>query len=672
MNRKSLIGAVCGFALLAALGAGAYLAWQDGLIPSSVLKPHPRAPLSENFLATLKASPAVAEALRPACVRMNLYTNREVDRMGRPGLSHQRVPGWDVIVIAQVPSEGGQRISNMTQALEALAKGGIYSVTDTETDDGAGGKLPAKAYALTFAGWDSMVDDQCIKIGTPELTEISEFAQVIPDKDGKRIYEIKARYAVQKLAAWLEDPAVQSIVSAEQLKKVREPGSMSFRLLRTNDGWAVEAPERDTPALTKESVMALVAKWREGAAPEACIKLPAKGTPPGFDITLAPYAVTLFDAQGDLDARFLSHLMWQSRFGQLVKAGVFTDEKVAADPKLNAPAGIRFVLNPAYQPWLDMNDARCLRMGAVAIDFISVALQPRREAADQKYASATAKLVSRLAKDAWIEKVTLNLPEVAAVKEAGGVPVTARLVWTEREKDRQWRLASLQAPQSEPVPARMPRVPAPALVAAATPPPLVAAGAPVAASAPNGDVTWRYGGERSVNGRVSNSGLTVTYCCAGASSTTLASQSVTTGKVYAEFTLTARLRSVHGDTYTTIGMAPASLDKRGGGFVHVPPGTPTMAFQRGSDIAHNDVIGLAIDMDAGRLYFSRNGAWLNGQPGAGGGVPLTRGESYTVAAVLSASSATGSTDSWTANFGKTRFRYAIPRGFKSYDGRQRG
>jgi len=28
-------------------------------------------------------------------------------------------------------------------------------------------------------------------------------------------------------------------------------------------------------------------------------------------------------------------------------------------------------------------------------------------------------------------------------------------------------------------------------------------------------------------------------------------------------------------------------------------------------------------------------------------------------------------DTWTANFGKTQFRYPLPRGFRSYNGRQR-
>lgn len=407
-------------------------------------------------------------------------------------------------------------------------------------------------------------------------------------------------------------------------------------------------------------------------------------------MALAPYALTLFDTdtRGAVDARFLAQLAWQSRIAQLVKSGLFGSEKVAANPKLNMPAGMRYALDPAYQTWLDMNDARCLKLGDTTMEVLSVNVmqqQQQRDGSDQKSASAMAKLMLRLAKDAWINKVNVALPEVEAVKDAGGVPVIARLSWNDRDKEKEWRLNYVQAPQSEPAPPRMPRaaltpalsgLPVDAVIgamgagglspnvasAAATP-----AGPPPAA----GDVVWQGAGQNPTNGRVSSDGLTVTYCCAGASSATQASTGVSSGKVYAEFQFTARPRSLKGDTWTTIGVLPAP-DARSGNLSHVMPGTPTMAFKRGDDIVHSDVIGIAIDMDAGMVYFSRNGTWLNGQPGTDGGTPLERGKQYRVTAVVSASSSSSGTDSWTANFGKTKFRNAMPRGYRSYDGKQRG
>jgi hypothetical protein len=99
--------------------------------------------------------------------------------------------------------------------------------------------------------------------------------------------------------------------------------------------------------------------------------------------------------------------------------------------------------------------------------------------------------------------------------------------------------------------------------------------------------------------------------------------------------------------------------------VDVGPDGKTLWPRRENALKHRDVIGIAIDMDARQVFYSRNGAWLNGQPGGGAGIPLKRGPSQVAAVLL-----TGE-DTWTANFGKTPFRYPLPRGFKSYDGRQR-
>ena len=52
----------------------------------------------------------------------------------------------------------------------------------------------------------------------------------------------------------------------------------------------------------------------------------------------------------------------------------------------------------------------------------------------------------------------------------------------------------------------------------------------------------------------------------------------------------------------------------------------------------NPHVVVAFNPDYAVRFFSRNGAWLNGTPGSGGGVPLTRGQTYIIAAVLSASS----------------------------------
>lgn len=667
MNRTAWVRLALGVALLAVIG-GVYFAWQEGQIPASIVKPPPRAPVPQNFLATLKASPVVAHSLRPACLSLNPMPIRGADRTGRPGLRYQRMPGWGVQLVAQPPAEGG--VGNLGPLFDALAKAGIYTVSDVEGDDGAGNPMPAKAYMLTTAGWSNLILDQCFMVGTPQVAEITEFARVLPDPDGQRIYEVVARYATTDIPPWVDMARASGVLQDDEVRKLREPATARFRLRRTEAGWEVVAPETAVPELTLEAALALVVKARSSTPMQACIRLPAKTSSPGFEVVALPFTATLMDidSQGAFESRFAAFQMWQTRFGALVKAGIFREERAEANPTLNRPAGTRFVLDPAYQPWLDPNDASCLRMGDVAPEPVALymRLESKRLGDEQNGARAIAKFMLKLDKDAWINKSAVALPEVDAVKSAGGVPVDAQYAWIDREGARIWQVTSLQVAASDPEP---PRISAAALAAAAalfdkTPAATADAGKPVAGAAPQGDVTWRFASGRGVSGKVTNEGLTVAYCCAGAYSTTLASRGVASGKVYAEFTFAATPGKLEGGTWSTIGVVaepPPDRAER----VDIDPDRATNWPQRENKLKHRDVIGIAIDVDARQLFYSRNGAWLNGQPGGGAGIPLKGGPSQVVAALL-----TGD-DTWTANFGKTQFRYPLPRGFKSYDGRQR-
>ena len=667
MNRTAWVRLALGVAFLTAIG-GVYFAWQEGLLPAGIVKPPSRAPVTQNFLATLKSSPVVAHSLRPACLNLNPMPIRGADRTGRPGLRYQRMPGWGMQLVAQQPADGG--VGNLAPLLDALAKAGIYTVSDVEGDDGAGNPMPAKAYTLTTAGWSSIILDQCFMVGTPQVTEIAEFSRIVPDPDGQRIYEVVARYATTDIPSWIDDARARGLLPDEEASKLRDPATARFRLRRTGSGWEVVPQETAVPELTPETALALIAKARSGAPMQACIRLPGKTSSPGFDIVASPFAATLLDidAQGAFESRFAAFQMWQTRFGAMVKAGIFREERAEANPALNRPAGTRFVLDPAYQPWLDPIDATCLRMGDVTPEPVALYLRldSKRLGDEQNGARAIAKFMLKLDKDAWIGKSSVALPEVDAVKSAGGVPVDAYFAWFDREGARTWQVASLRIAASDPEP---PRLSAAALAAAAalyekTPAAMADAGKPVAGAAPQGDVTWRFASGRGVSGKVTNEGRTAAYCCAGAYSMTLASRGVASGRVYAEFTFAATPGKLEGGTWSTIGVipepAPDAADR-----ADVGPDGKTLWPQRENALKHRDVIGIAIDMDARQIFYSRNGAWLNGQPGGGAGIPLKSGPSQVVAALL-----TGE-DTWTANFGKTQFRYPLPRGFRSYDGRPR-
>jgi hypothetical protein len=341
-------------------------------------------------------------------------------------------------------------------------------VSDVEGDDGAGNPVQTRAYTLTTAGWSSTILDQCFMVGTPQVAEITEFSRIVPDPDGQRVYEVVARYATTDIPSWVDDARARGLLPAEEASKLREPATARFRLRRTEAGWEVVPQETAVPELTPEAALALIAKARGGAPLQACIRLPGKTSSPGFDVVASPFAATLLDidTQGAFELRFAAFRMWQTRFGALVKAGIFREERAEANPAQNRSAGTRFVLDPAYQPWLDPNDASCLRMSDVAPEPVALymRLESKRLGDEQNGARAIAKFMLQLDKNAWINKSAVALPEVDAVKSAGGVPVDAYFAWIDREGARTWQVASLHVAASDPEP---PRISPAALAAAA-------------------------------------------------------------------------------------------------------------------------------------------------------------------------------------------------------------
>lgn len=82
----------------------------------------------------------------------------------------------------------------------------------------------------------------------------------------------------------------------------------------------------------------------------------------------------------------------------------------------------------------------------------------------------------------------------------------------------------------------------------------------------------------------------------------------------------------------------------------------------GSSYTAGDVIGIALDLDNGKIWFSKNGTWQNsGDPAAGTGEAFS-GLSGTIHAGFS-NDASGNTTNATANFGATAFAYSPPSGF---------
>jgi hypothetical protein len=76
-----------------------------------------------------------------------------------------------------------------------------------------------------------------------------------------------------------------------------------------------------------------------------------------------------------------------------------------------------------------------------------------------------------------------------------------------------------------------------------------------------------------------------------------------------------------------------------------------------------DVIGVALDMDNGKVYFSKNGTWQGSADPETETNPTATGLTGTWAFAVQAGSTSGSI--WSANFGQRPFSYTAPSGFKA-------
>lgn len=91
---------------------------------------------------------------------------------------------------------------------------------------------------------------------------------------------------------------------------------------------------------------------------------------------------------------------------------------------------------------------------------------------------------------------------------------------------------------------------------------------------------------------------------------------------------------------------------------------PSTATSYGNTFTTNDVIGVALDMDNGKIYFSKNGTFQNsGNPVAGTNAAFTS-ISGTYSPSVSNGGA-GSSCTVEANFGQRPFAYTAPSGFKA-------
>jgi hypothetical protein len=85
----------------------------------------------------------------------------------------------------------------------------------------------------------------------------------------------------------------------------------------------------------------------------------------------------------------------------------------------------------------------------------------------------------------------------------------------------------------------------------------------------------------------------------------------------------------------------------------------------GNSIASGDVVGIALDLDNGKVWFSKNGTWqASGDPAAGTNAAFTSLTS-SLGFFISSSSYSGGATSFDHNFGQRPFAFSAPSGFRA-------
>ena len=86
----------------------------------------------------------------------------------------------------------------------------------------------------------------------------------------------------------------------------------------------------------------------------------------------------------------------------------------------------------------------------------------------------------------------------------------------------------------------------------------------------------------------------------------------------------------------------------------------------GNSFTVNDIIGIAFDIDSGKIWFAKNGTWqASGNPSAGTNAAFTSIASGTYFASMHKDTAGAANASATFNFGQRPFAYTAPSGFKA-------
>lgn len=154
---------------------------------------------------------------------------------------------------------------------------------------------------------------------------------------------------------------------------------------------------------------------------------------------------------------------------------------------------------------------------------------------------------------------------------------------------------------------------------------------------------------------------------------TVSNAGINRGKWYAEFKLKTKQKSLNPGCWTSVGVVvnfESDFWKSNNkilGMNIIDKWNQNVILN--GELKNGDVVGMAVDLDNGKIYYSINGAWkrnpLNIREGAD--IPKYNLKYYIAVSATSEGKAENSNDdSWIAVFDKYGMKYPIPMGYKPY------
>ncbi|MEW6165444.1 MAG: hypothetical protein AB1642_10320 [Pseudomonadota bacterium] len=451
-----MLRATVAIAVLAGGGYGVWHAWDNGLIGDN-----PRAPTQENFLRAIRlhAQGSIASGglrINVPCVSVG-YGGAEVVE-GLPDLSQLQGPGtmsFTVLKKAADPSRQRQTDQRMRQ-YSALTRAGFFSQRDVSVLNTAGNPAAAVEFILTREGWLQQ-QGMCFPVGKSEVLGIVSTARIQPDPHGVQAYEIKYKVGVRQFAGWTNEPEFADMV--EQWGRATAEKEHAVTLYRGERGWIPAsivgedlqpdspvfglAADEIVPPLDARAVASAIA----GVKIKACLSLPAQA---GMDAVvlenggIGPLQATYFDGSAEYPEPE-RHQAWRRRLEALAAAGLFTVERIPADPLMQRSAGVRYTLAEAYTPYLDRRLPGCLLLGEAKQDMVKtpesfLVLRAKEKSSPVRFTLQYHALAS-IDKAAWSRAADLSGAPEAMAMLANGAPLSGLL----EAVDGQWRLPKAQS-----------------------------------------------------------------------------------------------------------------------------------------------------------------------------------------------------------------------------------